>query len=91
MCLCARTLGVWILNPLKTMYVLQKKSKKSLLIFYKSYVEEKSTKLPLLNLLPLRLGLTSSSYAFASGTLKSHLLVSYFNLLYKIDLYVPIK
>jgi uncharacterized protein (UPF0548 family) len=57
-CLNARVLGVWIMNPLKTVYI-----------------EQKRTKLPVLNMVPvLPLGYTSAKYSFAGGTLKGHLL-----------------
>jgi len=57
-CLCANLLGLWIMNPLKTVYVETRRTKAPLL--------------NLVPVLPI--GYTSSSFSYGEGTMQGHLL-----------------
>mmetsp|Transcript_7689 Transcript_7689/g.14301 ORF Transcript_7689/g.14301 Transcript_7689/m.14301 type:complete len:223 (-) Transcript_7689:1353-2021(-) len=57
-CLCARVLGVWIMNPLKTVYVQTKRTRMPIV--------------NLVPMLPL--AYNSAQFSHAEGTMKGHLL-----------------
>mmetsp|Transcript_7688 Transcript_7688/g.14295 ORF Transcript_7688/g.14295 Transcript_7688/m.14295 type:complete len:199 (-) Transcript_7688:1551-2147(-) len=60
-CLCARVLGVWIMNPLKTVYVQTKRTRMPIV--------------NLVPMLPL--AYNSAQFSHAEGTMKGHLLVRF--------------